>query len=143
MQIDKMKSDSRFRPSYKSDYPEWMYFDAEYLDNKAIDPDCDSIKVILTSGFGSFTNLDRTVVIFFYQTRSLQIEKYDILEGQLRFQYPRYDYVSEGDLTLNLDKMKGIICYPYTDYYPAISLFQTTDENTFAVILEYTKVNDR
>src|SRR3982751_3803731 len=85
--LDKIKSDSRFRPSYKSDYPEWMYFDAEYLDNRAIDPDCDSIKIILTSGFGNFINLDRIAVVYYYQNRSIQADKYDNLEWQLKGQY--------------------------------------------------------
>jgi hypothetical protein len=141
--LDKIKSDSRFRPSYKSDYPEWMYFDAEYLDNRAADPDCDSIKIILTSGFGNFINLDRIAVVYYYQNRSIQTDKYDNIEWQLKSEYRNYDYVSEGDLTLNLDKMEGIICRPYSQDFPEVSLFYTTGENSFAVIIEYTKVNDR
>jgi hypothetical protein len=144
MQIDKMKSDSRFRPSYKSDYPEWVYFDAEYLDNRAIDPDCDSIKVVLTSGHGSLTNFDRTIVIFFYSSRSIQIEKYEDLQLQLKYQHPNFEYISSDDITnLSQNKLDGIVYWLSSDYYPSFSLFQTTDEGLYAVILEYTKVNNR
>jgi len=144
VQIDRLKSDSRFRPSYKSDYPEWVFFDAEFLDNRAIDPDCDSIRVILTSGSGNFTNLDRTTIIYFYQSRSIQIEKYYDLEMQLKYNYRNYDYISGDDISnLSQNKLNGIICFLTSEYYPNITLFQTTDENLFALILEYSQANEK
>ncbi len=144
VQIDRLKSDSRFRPTYKSDYPEWMFFDAEYLDNRAVDTDCDSIRVILTSGFGNFINTDRTTIILYYPSQSIQTEKYYDLEMQLRYQYRNYEYITGDDMfNLSRNKLKGIICFLTSEYYPNITLFQTTDENNFALILEYSQTNEK
>jgi hypothetical protein len=63
---------------------------------------------------------------------------------QLRYQYRNYEYITGDDMfNLSQNKLNGIICFLTSEYYPNITLFQTTDENLFALILEYSQANEK
>ena len=144
-QIDFIKSSKTFVPTSNKNILPMQFFHFKYKDVKAVDVDCDSISVIITSSFYSTMNqisytVEDTKVIYYYNNRDLQTVKFKAIEKQLLDKKYRTVYTTIGDDTNRPEsRMKGVEFMLTKKEFPKISLVQTTRYNYYEVRLEYSK----
>lgn len=144
-QIDFIKSCKTFIPTSNMNILPMLFFHSKYSDYKAIDIDCDSISVIITTSIYSTMNkksytVEDTKVMYYYNNRDLQTLKFKKFEKQLLDKKYRTAYTTIGDDTNRPeDRMKGVEFMLTKREFPKITLLQTTQDNYYEVRLEYCK----